>query len=154
SFVWTFLSDLHTVYVYSPSRSGDTPQTVLGGTAGWLTVDGYTGYNNVTDVDGRGRGGCWSHARRHLFEAMSSAPQARDGLDILIDLFLVERTAQSRGIVGTAAHLELRQRRSTEVLARLRAWMDQTTPLYEPKSVMGKALGYLVNQWEPRTAFL
>jgi transposase len=25
SFVWTFLSQFHTVYVYSPSRSGDTP---------------------------------------------------------------------------------------------------------------------------------
>lgn len=154
SFLWTFLSELHTVYVYSPSRSGDTPQTVLGGTTGWLTVDGYTGYNNVTDVDGRGRGGCWSHARRHLFEAMPSAPEAREGLDILIDLFLVERTAQNRGIVGTPAHLELRQRRSTEVLTRLRAWMDKTTPLYEPKSIMGKALAYLVNQWEPLTAFL
>jgi transposase len=55
SFVWTFLSEQHTVYVYSPSRSGDTPKTVLGGSTGTLTVDGYTGYNNVTDVDGRER---------------------------------------------------------------------------------------------------
>jgi len=31
---------------------------VLGGTTGSLVVDGYTGYNVVTDVDGRARCGC------------------------------------------------------------------------------------------------
>ena len=101
SFVWTFLSQLHTVYVYSASRSGDTPKEVLGGTTGTLTVDGYTGYNNVTDVDGRERTGCWSHARRKLFEALPTAPEAREGLDIILDLFMVERSAKNHGIVGT-----------------------------------------------------
>jgi transposase len=154
SFVWTFLSEQHTVYVYSPSRSGDTPKTVLGGSTGTLTVDGYTGYNNVTDVEGRERSGCWSHVRRKLFEAMSAAPEAREGLDIILDLFMVERSAQNRGVVGTPAHLELRQRRSTEALARLQAWREKTTPLYEPKSAMGQALGYLDNQWPRLTSFL
>jgi transposase len=154
SFVWTFLSELHTVYVYSPSRSGDTPKTVLGGTTGSLTVDGYTGYNNVTEVEGRERTGCWSHGRRYLFEALPTAPEAREGLDIILDLFMVERTAQNRGLVGTPAHRELRQRRSTEVLARLQEWMKKTTPLYEPSSAMGVALRYLDNQWSRLTAFL
>jgi len=154
SFAWTFLSDQHTVYYYSPSRSGDTPQTVLGGSTGSLTVDGYTGYNIVTDVDGRERSGCWSHVRRKLFEAMGAAPEAREGLDIILDLFMVERSAQSRGVVGTPAHLELRQRRSAEALARLQAWREKTTPLYEPKSAMGQALGYLGNQWSRLTLFL
>jgi transposase len=63
-FVWTFLSKLCTVYVFSPSRSGDTAKDVLGGTKGTLTIDGYTGHNVVTDVDGRDRTGCMSHARR------------------------------------------------------------------------------------------
>lgn len=154
SFVWTFLSEQHTVYYYSPSRSGDTPKTVLGGTTGSLTVDGYTGYNKVTEVDGRERSGCWSHVRRKLFEAMGTAPEARAGLDIILDLFMVERSAKSRGVFGTAAHLDLRQRRSTEVMSRLQAWRERTAPLYEPKSAMGQALGYLHNQWSRLTLFL
>jgi transposase len=154
SFVWTFLSATHTVYVYSASRSGDTPNEVLGGTTGTLTVDGYTGYNIVTDVDGRERTGCWSHARRKLFEAMAAAPEAREGLDIILDLFMVERSAKNHGIVGTPAHLELRQRRSQEVLTRLKGWKERTTPLYEPKSAMGQALGYMANQWDRLTAFM
>lgn len=105
--VWTFLSKDLTVYVFSSSRSGDTPKAVLGGTTGSLTIDGYTGYNNVTEVDGRDRTGCWCHARRYLFDALPTAPQARDGLDIILELFLVERKAKSMNIVGAREHLEL-----------------------------------------------
>jgi transposase len=153
-FVWTFLSRLHTVYVFSASRSGDTATKVLGGTTGWLTIDGYTGYNVVTDVDGRDRTGCWSHARRYLFDALATAPEAREGLDIILDLFMVERDAQQRGVIGTQEHLALRQTRSAPVLDQLRAWRDRIAPLFEPKSPMGVALRYMSNQWGRLTAFL
>lgn len=154
SFVWTFLSKVHTVYVFSPSRSGDTPKNLLGGTTGTLTVDAYTGYNAVTDVDGRERSGCWCHARRHLFDALANAPEARRGLDIILELFLVEREAQRKGIVGTKKHLALRKKKSAAVLERLRAWRDETAPLFEPKSAMGDALRYMRNQWKRLTAFV
>lgn len=154
SFVWTFLSKVHTTYVFSPSRSGDTPKEILGGTKGALTIDGYTGYNIVTDVAGRERTGCWSHARRHLFDALATAPEARDGLDIILDLFMVERKAQCKNIIGTREHLELRRRRSAPVLDRLLAWREKSAPLFEPKSPMGEALRYMKNQWPRLIAFL
>jgi transposase len=154
AFVWTFLAKEYVVYVFSPSRSGETPKAVLGGTTGSLTVDGYTGYNNVTDVDGRDRTGCFSHARRHLFDALATAPEARKGLDIILDLFMVERGAVARGIVGTPAHLALRKRKSARILERLRQWRDQTTPHFEPSSAMGEALRYMRNQWPRLIAFL
>lgn len=154
SFVWTFLSKVHTVYVFSPSRGGDTAKDVLGGTKGSLTIDGYTGYNVVTDVEGRDRTGCWSHARRYLFDALPTASEAREGLDIILDLFMVERDAQRRNIVGTAEHLELRNKRCVPVLARLEAWRDKMTPLFEPKSPMGQALRYMKNQWPRLLVFL
>ncbi len=154
SFVWTFLSPLHTAYVFSASRSGDTAKDVLGGTTGSLTIDGYTGYNVVTDVDGRDRTGCWSHARRYLFDALPTAPEAREGLDIILDLFMVERKARSRNIEGTAAHLELRQARSAPTVERMRFWVEAKTPLFEPRSPMATALKYLKNQWPRLIAFL
>jgi hypothetical protein len=104
-FVWTFLSPELTVYFFSDSRSGDTPNGVLGGTQGSLTIDGYTGYNIVTAVDGRERAGCWSHARRYLFDALPTAAEARDGLDLILELFMVERLAAS-GYTPIIAHPE------------------------------------------------
>jgi transposase len=47
------------LYIFATDRSGQTPAQLLGGTRGILVVDGYTGYNNVTDPDGRARAGCW-----------------------------------------------------------------------------------------------
>lgn len=154
SFIWTFLSKQATLYVYSPSRSGDTPKAVLGGTTGALTVDGYTGYKEVTEVDGRERTGCWSHARRYLFEALPSAPEACAGLDIILDLFAIERKAKTLGIVGLPEHRRLRGKESIVVLDHLLTWMKATWPLYEPKSVMGRALRYISNQWHRLTAFV
>jgi len=154
SFVWTFLSPTHTVYVFSPSRSGDTPKEILGGTKGSLTIDGYTGYNIVTDVNGRDRTGCWSHARRYLFDALPTAPEARRGLDIILDLFMIERKARSANIEGTAEHLDLRKRRSAKVLDRIRRWRDAMEPQFEPRSSMGVALRYMKNQWEWLNAFM
>jgi transposase len=154
SFVWTFLSPIHTAYVFSASRSGDTPKQVLGRTKGSLTIDGYTGYNVVTDVDGRDRCGCWSHARRYLFDALPTAPEARAGLDIILELFMVERKAQSRNIIGTPEHLALRKRRGAPIVERMRAWVDEMLPRFEPKSPMGAALRYIDNQWSRLVTFL
>src|SRR5262249_8662349 len=105
---------------------------VLGGTKGTLTVDGYTGYNAVTDVEGRDRTGCWSHVRRKLFEAMPSAPEARQGLDIILDLFMVERKAKNRGIVGTPEHLHLVTVRDTKPREYCRRGVDVSCPLSTP----------------------
>ncbi|WXA88017.1 IS66 family transposase [Pendulispora rubella] len=139
SFVWTFLSKLHTVYVFSSSRSGDTPKKVLGGSRGTLTIDGYTGYNIVTDGDGRERSGGMSHARRYLFDALPSAPEARERLDIILEVFLVEREVQKLNIVGTKEHLRLRYSKAASAMERLREWREKMAPLFEPKSPMGEA---------------
>lgn len=154
AFVWTFLSPAITVYVFAASRSGDTAKDVLGGTTGTLTIDGYTGYNVVTDVDGRDRTGCWSHARRYLFDALPTTPEARDGLDMILDLFMVERKAKCGDIIGTPEHLKLRKRRSAPIVARIEQWREKMTPFFEPKSPMGDALRYMKNQWSRLIAFL
>lgn len=85
-------------------------------------------------VEGRDRAGCWSHARQHVFDALPTAPEAREGLDIILDLFMVERDAANANIVVTDAHREPRRARSAPILERLAGWMKATAPLFEPKS--------------------
>jgi transposase len=153
-FVWTFLAGTLVAYVFSGDRSGQTPSRVLGGTTGSLVVDAYTGYNDVTDVDGRTRAGCWSHARRYLFRALDTAPEARDGLDLILELFRVERDAVKQGVFGTDEHLRMRQARSQPVLDRLQAWIAEQRPKHLPEGPMGAALRYATNQWSPLTVFM
>jgi transposase len=153
-FVWTFLTGKQIAYVFSGDRSGQTPSRVLGGTTGSLVVDAYTGYNNVTDVDGRTRCGCFSHARRYLFRALEQTPEARDALDMILELFRVERDAINQGLFGTDEHLAMRRVRSQPVLDQLRDWIDQQRPKHLPEGPMGAALRYISNQWKPLTVFM
>jgi transposase len=153
-FVWTFLTGNLIAYVFSGDRSGQTPARVLGGTTGSLVVDAYTGYNNVTDVDGRTRAGCWSHARRYLFRALEQAPEARDALDMILELFRVERDAIERGVFGTAEHARMRRARSEPLLVQIEKWIADQRPKHPPEGPMGAALRYISNQWKPLTVFL
>jgi len=155
AWVWTFIADGLVTYVYSPSRSGETPRKVLGQTQGTLQVDGYTGYNKVTCPKGRKRAGCWAHARRKFFEAMATAPdEARHVLDEILSLYEVEYEAHEKGIFATEAHQLLRQTKSKPIVDRLVEWLEGEKEKWPPKSPLGKAIKYLLNQQKPLRLFL
>ena len=96
----------------------------------------------------------WSHARRYLFRALDVAPEARDALDMILELFRVERDAIERDVSGTDEHLAMRVRRSQPVLDQIKAWTEQQKPRHLPEGPMGAALRYISNQWQPLTVFM
>ena len=156
-YIWTFrawLPEPVIAYRFADSRSGETPRQVLGGTKGALVVDGYTGYNSVTDVDGRTRVGCHAHLRRGFFDALPTAPEAQVALDLIRDLYRVEHEAFELKVVGTSKHLELRKLKSAPVRDQLKSWLDEEKGKHLPKSAIGEAIRYALNQWERLGHFL
>jgi transposase len=120
-------------YVFSRSRSGETPVRVLEGTIGKLLVDGYDGYNKMTLPGGRERAGCWAHARRKFFDAQSTAPAvAKHAVDLVLELYKIERAALNADLLGTREHLAMRQtaqprrHRRVQGMARRRAGTPST----------------------------
>jgi transposase len=141
-------------YVFSPSRSGETPARVLEGTGGTLLVDGYQGYNAVTLPGGRERAGCLAHARRKFFDAQSTAPvAAEEAMQLILELYRIERLAAETGIVRSAEHLALRQEKSRPAMEALHAWLTAEKPKHLPNGPMGKAIAYALNQWDALTLF-
>jgi transposase len=139
-------------YVFSRSRSGETPKRVLDGTIGKLLADAFDGYNKVT---GRERAGCWAHARRHFFDAQSTAPAAaKHAMDLILELYRVERAALDADLLGTPEHLELRQTRSRAVLDEMKAWLETERGQHPPRSPIGSAISYALGQWSELTLFL
>jgi transposase len=154
-YMWTFLADNLIAYRFSATRAGKTPADVLGGTNGVLVVDAYTGYNQVTDVDGRERAGCLAHVRRKFFDAKSTAPAEADrALALILDIYRVEHEAMARGIVRTPEHLALRQTRSSAALGAFAAWLKEEQHKHLPKGPLATAIHYAINQWQPLTRFL
>lgn len=153
-YLWTFLAGDLIGYRFSPSRSGKTPLDVLGSTTGTLVVDAYTGYNRVTTPEGRTLAGCLAHARRKFFDALETAPEAQVALDLILDIYQVEREATDGGFATTAEHLARRQTESRAAMERLRSWCEEQKPHHLPKGPLGKAIRYALAQWEPLTRFL
>ncbi len=158
-YLWTFLTvneqgQWLIGYRFSMSRSGKTPQQVLGDTPGALVVDAYTGYNSVTMPGGRLRVGCWAHVRRKFFSALATTPEAQAALDFILSLYRVEAEAARTRVVRMLAHRALRQHQSRPVLQQMHAWLTAQLPLHLPQGPMGKALSYALNQWEALGRFV
>jgi transposase len=140
-------------YVFSRSRSGETPVRVLEGTIGKLLVDGYNGYNKVTLPGGRERAGCWAHARRKFFDAQSTAPAAaKRAMDLILELYKVERAALDADLLGSPEHLAMRQTRSRAVVDEIKEWLEAEQGRHPPRSPIG--IGYALGQWDALTLFL
>lgn len=158
-YLWTFLTQNERGewligYRFSMGRASKTPKQVLGGTLGALVVDAYTGYNAVTVPQGRVRVGCWAHVRRRFFDALATAPEARQAMDLILELYRVEAQARDADVVRTAAHRELRQLRSAPVLEQLHAWLEEQAPRHPPKGPLGQAISYALKQWEALSRFV
>lgn len=153
--IWGLLSRRAIVYAFDTSRKGRVAQRLLGNTEGFLVIDGYAGYNAVADEEtGRMRVGCWGHARRKFFEALRSVPEARHVLDFIVELYRIEHRAAEQNILGTEAHLALRDCESRPLARDLEAWLDEHAEQYPPKGNMGKAVTYAINQRTALSRFL
>ncbi|MDB4977681.1 MAG: hypothetical protein JWN48_6022 [Myxococcaceae bacterium] len=80
-------------YRIDPSRGHQVIAELLDGFEGLLVVDGYQAYGTAA----RALGGrirlalCWAHARRALVEAQETYPEASEALDLIGEMFLIER---------------------------------------------------------------
>jgi transposase len=153
-YIWTFIAGNNIAYRFSAGRGGQTPREVLGGTQGTLVVDAYTGYNSVTAVEGRERAACLAHVRRKFFDALSSAPEAKQPLEIIRQVYIIEHRAREHGIAGSDEHTQWRQRESRPILEQLQAWIAKNEGKHIPKSPLGMAMAHAKKNWTELTRFL
>lgn len=153
-YIWTFVAGNLIAYRFSMTRSGQTPKDVLGGTTGTLVVDMYTGYNAVTGVGGRERAGCLAHARRKFFKALSFAPDAQVALDIIREIYVLEREVKLAETSGGAELARVRWEQSLPLMDKLYVWLNQQKPNHPPKSPMGNAISYSLKNWQALTRFI
>ncbi|HEX7477320.1 MAG TPA: IS66 family transposase [Polyangiales bacterium] len=155
--IWGLMSKRAIAYTFDATRKGAVAKALLQDTKGFLVIDGYAGYNGVTvddDESSRTRVGCWAHARRKFFEALRTAPAAKEALELIVELYRIESHAAELDILGSEAHLALRDLDSRAVLTRLEAWLDNHSGQHPPKSAMGTAVGYAIKQRAALRVFL
>lgn len=154
SFMWLYASGEDNLppirlYEYQPGRSGDYPIAFLKGFSGYLTCDGYSGYNKLTNVI---RCGCLAHMRRYWFEAIPAkrrnsktkilpAIPAEIGLDYCNQLFELEKQYQD---LDPEDRKRLRLETETPIWKAYWAWIEKLSPT--GGSRLAKAVTYSINQ--------
>jgi len=154
--MWAYVGDrAWATYDYTPTWEAEGPCAFLAERVGWLQADAYAGYDRLFTRPGATavEVGCFAHARRYFVEALESDRRAAVAIDLIAQLYLVEREASERGL-DADQRLALRREKSTPILAALGDWVEKTAPAATPKSPLGKGLTYLVNQWQALQRFL
>jgi len=143
--------DKWVVYDYRPTGEGTGPCEFLGLREGWIQADAGGAFDPLFALGRAKEAGCWSHARRYFVQALDSDKRAAIAVKWIADLFMLEREAAD---YTPDDRLALRLERSKPILDDLHAWVGETWKTAPPKSPMGKALTYAVNQWKPLSRFL
>lgn len=164
SFMWLYRSGRYVtpivLYDYQTSRHSKHPKAFLKGFAGYLHVDGYAGYHDLKDVE---LVGCFAHARRKYDETLKSLPAnvdksttlASEGLQFCNQLFKIEKDIELEFENGSPEQRkEQREKRSQPVLDAYLVWLKSKRPQVPPKSKLGDAINYSLNQWPKLTAFM
>jgi transposase len=145
------------LFDYQPTRAAEHPAKFLAGFSGYLHTDGYEAYEKLTNIT---LVGCWSHARRYFAEALSVLPSkertngttaSHQGLQFCNTLFAIESSLRN---ATPKERYEARIDKSAPLLIDFRKWLLIQQEEALPKSLLGKAVNYCLNQWHKLVNFL
>jgi transposase len=156
--IWTFLGDGGCVGFceYTPDWKGYRPRKVLADFTGKvIQSDGYAGLDELfTRPDAPRRAGCMDHCRRRFRDALDGGDvRAAVVVSLMRDLYAVEERATVAG--ASRDDLAFRRRaHSRPIVDRLHQVIAELHKSVVPKSPLGKAVTYAINQWPTLTVFL
>jgi transposase len=147
-YMWVISNRYGSYYFFKPTRSGQVLKEKLGDYSGPALTDGFAGYNVLEEL-GIKQGYCWAHARREFIPLEAHDPSVKPILDLIDELFAIEREARSFEELR-----QLRQSRSRDVAERLRLLLLEEYPRSRPGSQKRKAIEYCTKRWVGLTHFL
>lgn len=141
------------LFEYYHSRESQAVNNNLKDYQGILQTDGYSGYNAISTKDGVIRLGCWAHCRRKFVDVVkiSSTGKAQEILKKISKLYQIENKAREQKL-DAVSRQQLRQSQAPPILEEIHTLITQTTA--PPKSVLGGAITYALNQWEHLTKYV
>lgn len=153
--LWNLLGDGQWSYFgYAPSGHDHHLDALLAGCSLDVLICDGSPTLNVAEKKARVRCGCHAHARSKLVAALRAGDtRAVPALTMYAELFAID--AKSKQEADTPEQRALRRfGESARVMQRLRAWVDARLGDVEPRSTLGKAVGYLARQWNRLLVFL
>jgi transposase len=148
-YLWVYVDKEHNVvFDFTPTRSRDGPVKFLGKYSGYVQADAYSGYDEFFRKSDATEVGCHAHARRKFDYSLDTDPVRAARLLVLWGrLYDIERKAKDENY-SSEQLLEARQKEAKPILAEIKTVLDEYKNQVLPKSPIGKAITYSLNQWE------
>jgi len=148
-YLWAYIDDQkNVVFDFTPTRSREGPIKFLGNYSGFVQADAYSGYDEFFRKGKATEIGCNSHARRKFEYALDSDPVRAARMMVLWGrLYEIESRAKKEKY-NRAQLLKARQDEAKPILAEIKIVLDEYKNQVLPKSPMGKAITYSLNQWD------
>ena len=100
--------------------------------------------------------GCMAHARRKFVDAQTAGPKNKNGraqlaINKIAKLYRVEKEIKDLPADEKKA---IRQEKSLPLLKDFKEWLDESILQVLPKSAIGKAIQYSLNQWDKLSSYI
>ncbi|MDD5318967.1 MAG: IS66 family transposase [Candidatus Pacebacteria bacterium] len=150
------------LYCYFDNRGKSAANELLDGFTGTLMTDALKTYECASRSNNFKLAACWAHSRRRFFlaekadhKALKAKPKeilaSTQGLTFIRQLYKVE--GELKGIPPEETR-QIRRERSKPILDEFRAWLEENAGKCLPKSLLGKAISYTIDQWTKLVRFL
>ena len=141
---------------YDEHRSREAAEELVGDYEGFFQTDAFKVYDLLcAERPELIHVGCWAHARRKFFDATGGAKKptaAHQALSLIAKLYRVEQ--ELSGIPRDEEFVSRRKERVEPVLGELHAWLEKKAVQVPPSTLLGKAVGYTLGQWEKLIRYL
>lgn len=153
SYMWCFIGgppDKRSyIYHYYKSRAHTIIETLLPDFKGYLHCDGYQGYNTYANDHECILVGCWAHVRRKFVEitkAIKASGIAHNMIALIAKLYAIEKKlkAEKKSIDEI---YQCRQKKAKPILEKIKRILQDNVDKVLPKSPLGQAISYALNQW-------
>lgn len=168
--LWAVIGDAdypYAVFDFTADYTAEGPERFLVGYKGYLQADALAQYEGLYGEDQIKHCCCWAHARRKFVAAAEGGDErANVALEWIRQLYAIERelpallppseepVACQQRRQREEQRRALRQQRAAPVLTELKKWLEEQRPLALPKSVLGQAIGYALNNWQALGRYL
>jgi transposase len=115
------------VYLYSPDRKAERPASHLASFRGIVQVDGYPGFERLSEGGSIKLAACWAHTRRRFYEVhqATGSPIAAEALRRIAELYAIEKAIRGQ---PADARQQVRQSRSLPLVANMKVWLETQLP--------------------------
>lgn len=154
---WVYHSPLDNLVLFDfrKGRGQHGPKEILLDYNGYLQCDGYSVYDKIGQQKGITLVGCLAHARRKFFDAQDNdAKRAKYALNLFAKIYKLDKEINQEHIEDNSGIQKQRLEKIKPLLEDIKTWIEQESLKVLPKSGIGKAMTYYLNQYPKLQAIL